>query len=232
MSNLIKAKDEFHKELNKIKYAYNFNWLGLKILQIPQDIQAMQEIIWEVKPEIIIETGVAHGGSLIFSASMLTLLEACGQIEKGRVIGVEYNLYEENRKAIFEHPLGKKIYILNGSSVDYDIIKQIRSFVKRRSRVLVFLDSNHTHEHVLEELKEYSKFVSVGSYIIVNDTGIEDLPEEMSKDRAWGKGNNPKTAIWEFMKTNDEFEIDFEIESKILITGQPSGYLRRVKLSH
>jgi len=220
-----KASRNFHEEIVKIKYAYNFSWLGIPILQIPQDLQALQEIIWEIKPEVIIETGVAMGGSLIFSASMLTLLESCGLIENGEVIGIEINLYAENKRRIYEHPLREKITIVEGSSTDLYIIHKIKEIAKDK-RAILCLDSNHTHEHVLAELRAYSSLVD---YIIVNDTGIEDLPNELFLDRPWGKGNNPKTAVWEFIRENDSFEIDKEIEDKIIITGHQDGYLRRIK---
>ena len=216
-----------HKELVKIKYVYNFSWFGLPILQVPQDLHVKQEIIWEVKPEVIIETGVAYGGSLMFSATMLTTLIACGEIEDGKVIGIELNLYPENRRAIFNNPLSKIISIVDGSSTDIKIIEEIYELSKCK-RVLVCLDSNHTHDHVLTELRAYAPLVSIGSYIIVEDTGIEDLPKGSCPDRPWGKGNNPKTAVWEFLKENDNFEID-DIYKKLIMTGNPSGYLRRVK---
>ncbi|KKM25628.1 hypothetical protein LCGC14_1593090 [marine sediment metagenome] len=218
----------FHKELVKVKYAYNFEWLGLQILKVPQDIIALQEIIWEVKPNLIIETGVACGGSIMFSATMLIALQACGEISCGHVVGIEINLYPENKKAILEHPLSKNITLLEGSSVDYNIRKKVYEIAKGK-RVLIYLDSNHTHEHVLKELILYSELISVGGYIIVEDTGIEDLPNWFSSNRPWGKGNNPKTAVYEFLKQTNEFEIDKEIDSKLILTGSPDGYLRRVK---
>ncbi len=225
--NVQKAWQLLHKELVKVRYVYNFRWFGLPILQVPQDLQAKQEIIWEVKPNLIIETGVACGGSIMFSATMLIALQACGEIEDGKVVGIELNLYPENRKAIFNHSLSKIITIIDGSSVDEDIIAEIHKIAKGK-RVLIYLDSNHTHEHVLAELRAYSPLVSVGSYIIVEDTGIEDLPKDSCSDRPWGKGNNPKTAVWEFLKENDNFEID-DIYKKLIMTGNPSGYLKRIK---
>ena len=225
--NVQKAWQLLHKELVKVRYVYNFRWFGLPILQVPQDLQAKQEIIWEVKPNLIIETGVACGGSIMFSATMLIALQACGEIEDGKVVGIELNLYPENRKAIFNHSLSKIITIIDGSSVDEDIIAEIHKIAKGK-RVLIYLDSNHTHEHVLGELRAYSPLVSVGSYIIVEDTGIEDLPKDSCSDRPWGKGNNPKTAVWEFLKENDNFEID-DIYKKLIMTGNPSGYLKRIK---
>lgn len=218
----------FHEQMLKVKYAYNFFWHGIPILQVPQDLQAMQEIIWEVKPDLIIESGVALGGTSIFFASMLTLLEACGEIEDGRVIGIEINLYPESREAIFNHPLSKKITIIDGSSTDKEVIERVKELAKGK-RVIISLDSNHVHDHVLAELRAYSPLVEKGGYIIVNDTGVEDLPKGSCPDRPWGKGNNPKTAVWEFLKENDDFIIDKTIDSKLLFTAHLSGYLKRIK---
>lgn len=213
----------------KGNYQYNFSWLGRPIIQFPQDMIAMQEIIWEVKPDMIIETGIAHGGSLIFSASMLTLLEAYGEIENGHVLGIDIEIREHNKKAILEHPASKKITMFEGSSIDEKMIQKVHEFAKKGKRILVCLDSNHTHEHVLAELQAYASLVSVGSYCVVFDTLVEDVPDELWVNRPWGKGNNPKTAVQEFLKQTDDFEINYEIENKILITVAPSGYLRKVK---
>ena len=185
--------------------------------------------MWDVKPELIIETGIAMGGSIIFSASMLAILEVCGEIEKGDVLGIDINIHPHNREAILSHPLNKKITIFESSSIDEEIIIKVREFAKAKERVLVCLDSNHTHEHVLSELRAYAPLVSIGSYIIVGDTGIEDLPEGTILDRPWSKGNNPKTAIWEYLKENSNFEIDKTIDTKLIFTGSPDGYLKRIK---
>jgi cephalosporin hydroxylase len=219
----------FHNEIVKLKFPYNFFWLGVPIIQEPQDMQAVQEIIWEVKPDFIIETGIAWGGSIIFSASILALLEACGEIENGQVVGIDVDIRAHNKKAILAHPLSKKITMLEGSSIDGEIIKKVSDLAKTKKRVLVCLDSNHTHDHVLAELKAYAPLVSVGSYCIVGDTGVEDLPAGSTSDRPWGKGNNPKTATQEFLKKNKKFKTDETIPSKIMFTGTPYGYLKRIK---
>ena len=224
---LEKEWQKFHRELAVNKYTYNFDWFGLKVLQLPQDLQAMQEIIWEVKPEVIIETGVACGGSLMFSATMLTALEGCGLIKDGMVIGIEINLYPQHLHSIINHPLNKKIILAQGSSVDNEIIETV-SRLSEGKKVMVFLDSHHTHDHVLKELRAYAPLVSVGSYIVVGDTGIEDLPIGTCNDRPWGKGNNPKTAVHEFIKENDDFIIT-DIHEKLILTGSPEGYLKRIK---
>jgi cephalosporin hydroxylase len=216
-------------EMNRIKYAYNFFWLGRPLIQIPQDLQAFQEIIWEVKPDLIIETGIAHGGSLIFSASMIALLEYCGEIEKGDVLGLDIDIREHNKKAIEAHPLSKKITMYEGSSIDPIIVNKVKKFAKDKKKILVFLDSNHTHEHVLGELRAYSPLVTVGSYCIVGDTGIEDIEQDLIVDRNWGKGNSPKSALKTYLKENDDFIIDKYYETKVLVTGSSDGYLKKVK---
>jgi cephalosporin hydroxylase len=184
----------------------------------------MQEIIWKVKPQLIIETGIAHGGGLIFYASMLELIG-----EEGMVLGIDIDIRRHNRSAIENHPTFKRVKMLEGSSTDENIIVQVHEYARNKSPILVALDSMHSHAHVQEELRIYSPLVTKGSYLVVFDTVVEDMPEEMFPDRPWGKGNNPKTAVWDFLKTNDRFEIDKEIENKLLITVAPDGYLHCVK---
>lgn len=221
------------------KYSYNFHWQGRPIIQYPQDIVAMQEIIWDVKPDLIIEMGIAHGGSLIFSASMLSLLDMCESIESGamikadvsnrKVLAVDIDIREHNKSAIEAHPMASRIQMIEGSSIDPEIIKQVHAIAKDYSRVLVCLDSNHTHDHVLAELEAYATLTSIGSYCVVFDTIVEDLPFEMSPNRSWGPGDSPKSAVWEYLKHNDEFEIDKSIDHKLLISVAPDGYLKRIK---
>jgi len=214
----------FIEKTAKYRYSYNFTWLGSSIIQFPQDIIAMQEIIWRVKPDLIIETGIAHGGSLIFYASMLELLGS-----NGEVLGIDIDIRKHNRKEIENHLMFKRITMIEGSSIDKCIARQVWDFAKEKKKVLVVLDSNHTHEHVLKELKLYSPLVAKDSYLIVFDTIIEDMPEDSFLDRPWGKGNNPKTAVWEFLKINDRFKVDKAIENKLLITVAPDGYLKCIK---
>jgi len=221
---LKKIAIEFMVNSERYKYSYNFDWLGRPIIQHPEDIIAMQEIIWEVKPDLIIETGIAHGGSLIFSASMLELIGGDGQ-----VLGIDIDIREHNRIEIEKHPMYKRITMIQGSSVDEDVIKQVRKFAEGKKGVLVCLDSLHAHKHVLKELELYSPLVTKGSYLVVFDTIVEDMPEGFYSDRPWDKGNNPKTAVWEFLKTNDRFKIDGEIHNKLLITVAPDGYLKCIK---
>lgn len=215
--------EQFNIESNKAKYSYNFSWMGRPIIQYPQDIMAMQEIIWDIKPDLIIETGIAHGGSIIYYASLLEL------IGNGEVLGIDIDIRDHNKKAIEAHPMFKRIQMLEGSSVTKEMVERVRPFTKNKSKILVCLDSNHTHEHVLQELNFYAQFVSVGSYIVVFDTIVEDLPEQYLPNRFWGKGNNPKTAVNEFLKNNTNFQIDSQIDNKLLISVNPGGYLKRIR---
>lgn len=206
------------------RYSYNFSWLGRPIIQYPQDIVAVQEILWQVKPDLVIETGIAHGGSLLLSASILELIGGTGQ-----VVGIDVDIRPHNRSGILSHALAKRITIIEGSSIDPAVVAQVFNAAKGKARVMVILDSHHTHAHVLRELEFYSPLVKQGSYLIVFDTVIEDMPDNFFPDRPWGVGNNPKTAVREFLAANDRFEIDAEIENKLLITVAPEGYLKCVK---
>lgn len=213
----------------KHNYIYNFSWLGRPIIQLPQDVFAMQELIWSIQPDLIIETGIAHGGSLIFSASMLELNAACGGPPDAEVLGIDIDIRAHNREAIEAHPMFKRISMIQGSSIAPEIIAQVRARAAGKQRVMVCLDSNHTHDHVLAELQAYAPLTSAGSYCVVFDTAIEEVPAEMSSDRPWGPGNNPQTAVWEYLRTTDRFEIDRDISNKLLITVAPDGYLRCIK---
>jgi cephalosporin hydroxylase len=220
------------------KWAYNFSWLGRPAIQFPNDVWALQELIWKIRPDLIIEAGIAHGGSLVFSASMLALLDLCDAIESGstinpsqssrKVLGIDIDIREHNRRAIEAHPMASRIQMIEGSSIADDVIEQVHHIANRHETIMVILDSNHTHEHVLAELKAYASLTSVGSYCCVFDTVVEDMHKEMFSDRPWGLGDNPKTAVWEYLKTHPEFEIDKSIQHKLLITVAPDGYLKRV----
>ncbi|MCJ7515971.1 MAG: cephalosporin hydroxylase family protein [Dehalococcoidia bacterium] len=216
------------RETNRNSYTYNFSWLGRPIIQYPQDIVAMQEIIWQVQPDLIIETGIAHGGSLIFYASMLELNAACGGSKDAEVLGIDIEIRSHNRIAIEEHPMFRRISMIEGSSIASDVIAQVKEKVRGKERVLICLDSNHTHQHVLSELEAYAPLTTIGSYCVVFDTLIEDMPADLFPNRPWGPGNNPKTAVREYLKTHPEFVIDKRIEYKLLITVAPGGYLKRV----
>jgi len=213
----------FNVVSNKEKYSYNFSWLGRPIIQYPQDMVAMQEIIWEIKPDLIIETGIAHGGSLIFYASMLELIGS-----PGKVLGIDIDIRSHNREEIEKHPFFKRIEMIEGSALDLEIIERVKEYTKDKKTVMVCLDSNHTHEHVLRELQLYSPFVTEGSYLVVFDTIVEDMPKDMY-DRPWNVGDNPKTAVREFLKGNEDFEVDHFIDNKLLISVCPEGYLKKKK---
>jgi len=227
------------KSVNLLKYSYHFEWQGRPIIQYPQDIVAMQELIWSIKPDLIIETGIAHGGSLIFSASMLALLDMYDAIDsnqpmdarasKRKVLGIDIDIRAHNRAAIEAHPMASRIQMIQGSSIASEVVEQVKAVAANYARVLVILDSNHTHDHVLAELEAYAPLTSIGSYCVVFDTVVEDMPKEMFPDRPWGPGNNPKTAAWEYLKSHPEFEIDKSIQQKLLITVAPDGYLKRVR---
>lgn len=231
------AAVNFARESIRAQYSYNFLALDRPIIQYPQDMVAVQELIWRIKPDLIIETGIAHGGSLILSASMLALLDYCEAVETGvpldpkmtrrRVLGIDIDIRAHNRAAIEAHPMAHRIDMLQGSSIAPEIIAEVHARAAKHQRVLVFLDSNHTHDHVLAELEAYAPLVSTGSYCVVFDTVIEDLPAGMYPDRPWDVGNSPKTAVREFLSRNQDFEVDEDMEAKLLITVAPGGYLRR-----
>lgn len=221
---LQKAARNFNVESNRAQYSYNFSWMGRPIIQYPQDMIAMQEIIWNIKPDLIIETGIAHGGSLIYYASLLEL------IGKGEVLGIDIDIREHNRKEIEKHPMCKRIKMIQGSSISNEVIGQVGKIADGKRSVIVCLDSNHTHDHVLSELNLYSPFVSLGSYLVAFDTIVEDLPEGyFSQKRPWGISNNPRTAVDEFLEVNKNFVIDTSIDNKLLISVAPGGYLKRIK---
>jgi cephalosporin hydroxylase len=206
------------------EYPYHFTWMGLPVIQFPQDLVAMQELIWRVRPELIIETGVARGGSIVYYASLLELLGGTG-----RVIGIDIDVRPHNRAAIEASPVRGRISLIEGSSVDPAVVSRVRAETKDARAVLVSLDSNHTHAHVLQELEAYSPLVTRGSYIVVFDTSIEHLPDAVLGDRLWRPGNSPATAIQAFLASNDRFQVDAEIDQKLLITEAPGGYLRCIK---
>jgi len=223
-ADLQRVSGELFRRSFEHRYSYNFSWMGRPIIQYPQDIVAMQELIWSVKPDLIVETGIAHGGSLVFYASMLELLG-----DDGIVLGVDVDIRLHNRTAIEEHPMARRIRMIEGSSIDPSIVAQVSEIAAGRKKVLVALDSNHTHAHVLRELELYSPYVTEGSYLVVFDTVIEDLPESIFPDRPWGPGDNPKTAVRQFLRDNDRFVIDNQVDHKLLLTVSPDGYLRCVK---
>lgn len=213
---------DFYDESAKHKYTYHFSWMGRPIIQLPQDMIAMQELVWRIQPDLIIECGVAHGGSIIYYASLLQLLG------HGEVLGIDVDIRAHNRQAIESHPMAHRITLFEGSSIDLDMVERVRAHAQGK-RVMVVLDSNHTHAHVLEELRHYAPLVSVDSYCVVMDTVVEDMPADAFPDRPWGKGDNPKTAVWAFLEENRDFQIDQTVQDKLLLTVASDGYLRRVR---
>lgn len=237
--SLKEASRSWMEESIRARYSYCFSWLGRPIIQYPQDVFAMQEIIWATRPDLLVETGVAHGGSLVFSASMLALLDYCdaaasgGTVDPSRpartVLGVDIDIRAHNRSAIEAHPMASRIRMIQGSSIDPSVVAQVHEVARGRQSVLVVLDSNHTHEHVLAELDAYAPLVTAGSYCVVFDTVVEHLPKELFPDRPWGPGDNPKTAVHAWLRRHPEFEIDRQMVDKLQLTVAPDGYLRRVR---
>jgi cephalosporin hydroxylase len=221
-AQLKEISEKFTTESVKSGYSYNFSWMGRPIIQYPQDMIAMQEIIWQVKPDLIIETGIAHGGSLIYYASLLEL------IGKGEILGIDIDIREHNKIEIEAHSMSKRIAMIQGSSVDSEVLIKVKQFAKDKKNILVSLDSNHSHSHVLKEMNLYSAFVSQGSYLVVFDTVVEDLPIGTILDRPWDKGNNAKTAVHEFLRTDKTFEIDQRFNNKLLVSVAPDGYLKKI----
>lgn len=221
---LKKTSRDWFIEASRHEYSYHFTWLGLPIIQFPQDIVAIQELLWAVQPDLIVETGVARGGSLLLSASMLELAG-----NPGFVVGIDIDIREANRKAIEEHPLAGRIRLVEGSSTSPEVAQEVRDLAATSDRVVILLDSNHTHAHVLRELEIYSPLVKPGGYIVVFDTVIEEMPAGSFPDRPWDKGNNPATAVRAFLDRTNRFEVDHDIEDKLVITVAPGGYLKCVK---
>lgn len=220
---LLQASKSFTEASIQSGYSYNFKWMGRPIIQYPQDMIAMQEIIWNIQPDLIIETGIAHGGSLIYYASILELTG------NGEVLGIDIDIREHNRAEIEKHPMFKRIHMIEGSAVSKSTLEKVKAYTKGKQKVMVCLDSNHTHDHVLQELQLYSELVTPGSYLVVFDTIVENLPANYmpNQTRPWGPGNNPMTAVDEFLSTNKQFSIDKSIDNKLLISVAPRGYLIR-----
>jgi cephalosporin hydroxylase len=204
------------------EYSYNFSWMGLPVIQYPQDLVALQEIIFETKPDLIIETGVARGGSIIFYASMLELLGG-----NGIVIGIDIDIRSHNRKRVMEQALSHRIRLIEASSTELSTVDMVKAFCEGKQRIMVSLDSNHTHEHVRKELELYTPLVTPGCYCVVFDTVIEMMPEGSYPERPWDKGNNPMAAVENFLRNNSEFQIDSLLEEKLQITAAPFGWLQR-----
>jgi cephalosporin hydroxylase len=233
-TKLRELSNQWINEAAKHNYSYHFEWLGRPIIQHPQDMIAVQQILWEIQPDVVIETGIARGGSLIYSASILELIAQCGGPQATKVVGIDIDIRDHNRTAIEAHPMFKRIEMIQGSSVDDHVVAEVKTHVKPGDKVVVFLDSNHSHQHVMDELAAYSPLVTENSYCVVFDTIVEDMPDFDLSHRPWGVGDNPKTAVFEFIKSQTPtcvpaFEIDEEIENKILISVAPSGFLKRIR---
>jgi cephalosporin hydroxylase len=210
-------------ESDRHNWSYQWSWLGVPIIQMPPDIVATQEVIWDTRPQVIVETGIARGGSLIFFASILEL------IGDGRIIGVDIDIRPHSRDSVESHVLARRIEMYKGSSTDPDVVDRIRDELVDADRVMVVLDSDHTHEHVLAELRLYAPLVTEGQFLIVADTVVEDLPIQGHRPRRWGPGNNPGTALAAFLQESDRFVRDPFINNKVLLSSSPGGYLRCVK---
>jgi cephalosporin hydroxylase len=239
------AKDTEFKQLSNAwleasmrrQYVYNFDWMGRPIIQYPQDMVAVQQLIWTARPDVVIETGIAHGGSLVLSASMLAMLDMCDAIEQGvsidprasarKVIGIDIDIRAHNRDAIESHPMASRIRMVQGSSVSESVVGQVRDLVGDAKRVMVFLDSMHTHDHVLGELNAYAPMVTSGSYCVVFDTFVEDMPPHFFADRPWDQGNNPKTAVHAWLPAHPEFSIDTAMQNTLMVSVAPEGFLLR-----
>lgn len=239
------AKDKDFQQLSRQwlqasmarKYVYNFDWLGRPIIQYPQDMVGVQQLVWQLRPDLIIETGIAHGGSLILSASMLALLDMCDAIEAGttldprksarKVIGIDIDIRAHNRAAIEAHPMASRIQMFQGSSVAAEVVQQVYAAAAGYKKVLVMLDAMHTHEHVLNELNAYAPLVSIGSYCVVFDTFVDDMPPHFFADRPWDVGNNPKTAVRQWLAAHPEFVVDASLEQQLQVTVAPQGFLQR-----
>lgn len=213
----------------ELRYSYQFDWMGLPIIQYPQDIVAMQELVWALKPDLIVETGIARGGSAVFYASMLELNAMAGGPTDAEIVAIDIDIRAHNRAAIEAHPMARRLTMIEGSAIAGEVVDQVREKARGKSSVLVCLDSNHTHDHVLEELRAYAPLVTPGSYAVVFDTLVEELPEEAIGDRPWGRGDNPMTAVHAYLEEDDRFEIDADRHTKLQITVARNGYLRRVR---
>jgi cephalosporin hydroxylase len=205
-------------------YYRNFTWLGRPVIQYPQDIVALQELIWEYKPTLVMETGVAHGGALILYASILELIGG-----RGDVIGVEVEYRAHNREAVEQHALARRIRVIEGSSIDPAVVAEIARVAAAHERVMVVLDSLHTHDHVLAELRAYAPLVREGGPLVVFGTSVAEIDPAIDLKREWDQHRNPRSALDEFMRENDRFEVDGDINDKLLITDAPGGYLRCIR---
>ena len=232
-SKLKELSKDFLIESFKSGYSYEFDWLGMPIIQYPEDICRVQELIWELEPDCIIETGIARGGSLTLSASILALLDLrdqkVGQTLKNRkVFGIDIDIREHNRVRLEKHFLADYMELVQGSSIDTNVFENIEKSVGSFKTIMVFLDSNHTHEHVLSELNLYSNLVTKGSYLVVFDTVAEFIGVNVMENRPWGVGNNPMTAVNAFLQQNDNFVVDLSLNNLTTISCNQRGFLKKI----
>jgi cephalosporin hydroxylase len=221
--SLVAKALDLNAAADRHNWSYQWSWLGLPVIQMPPDIVALQEVIWETRPQLVIETGIARGGSLVLYASILELLG------EGEVLGIDVDIRAHNREAIEAHPLAKRIRMIEGSSLDDDVVARACAAAAEVERVMVVLDSNHTHAHVLAELRAYGSLVTVGQFLVVADTFVEQIPAQEHRPREWRPGNNPATALRSWLDEVDGFDPDPFVNSKLLLSASPGGYLRRVR---
>lgn len=213
---LVKADD--------YRWIHQSTWFGEPVLNLPQDMFALQEIIWQTRPDFIIEVGVAWGGGILFEAMLLEVLGG------KKVIGIDIFIPPDLRKRLENHgAISNRIDLIEGSSISAETLAKVKELLRGSKKVLVVLDSHHTHDHVLEELRAYAPLVEQGQYLICGDTIVERMPPHASRPRPWGPGNSPATALQVFLKETDRFVANTEIDKRLLFSCHPGGYLRAVK---
>lgn len=221
INDLLKFGLQWNKVAHQNRLSYEIDWLGVPVIQTPEDLILMQELIYKIQPDVIVETGIAHGGSLIYYASLMELLD------KGKVIGIDIDIRNHNKRVIESHPMYKRIEMIESSSISNTTIELLKSQIPKNLDVLVCLDSDHTKDHVLKELELYQEFVKPGSYIVVFDTNTSQLAEQGVCEEKY-LDNGPLEAVYDFLKNNNDFEIDTDY-NKLFISYSPNGYLRRIK---
>ncbi len=220
-----KSKDLIY-DLDRHDYSYLWTWMGIPIIQLPADVLATQEVIWKTKPDIIIETGVARGGSVLFMASIVEMMG------NGQVIGVDIDIRTHNRESIEAHPMSKRVTLIEGGSVDKDVLEKVRAEIPDGARVMVVLDSDHSRDHVLAECRAYGPMVTKDCYLVVADTLVGHVNEEnapKNRSQLWYKGNDPLTATNDFLEEQDRFQVDAVTNGKLVLSSSPGGYLLCVK---
>ena len=221
---VFRQSTELVTELDRYDYTYLWSWMGVPIIQMPADIMATQEVVWTTKPDVIIETGVARGGSVLFMASLLEM------IGKGKVIGVDIDIRAHNRETIQAHPMSKRVEMIEGGSADDDTLEKVRALIPEGASVMVVLDSDHSRDHVLAECRAYAPLITPGCYLVVADTLVGHVSEENApkkRSKIWFKGNEPLSALNDFIFENSDFEVDEVLNGKLVLSSSPGGYVRR-----